>query len=124
MVAYPDAPTWSKQLGLSTYTFQNPLRQNFKHVKAIQQLLDFIPVEHIHALVVCTGTATFRTSRPQGVVDILGLVQYVRRWTVPVLTVQEMEHGVGRLECQRKRLSRRTDVEHHAYVTRKFGDVP
>jgi restriction system protein len=36
-------PTWTQVIFTHKYTFQNPLRQNYKHVKAIQQLLNFVP---------------------------------------------------------------------------------
>jgi hypothetical protein len=50
----------------------------------------------------------------------------VAQWctTRILLTMPDLYRCVGRLECQRKRLSRRTDVEHHASLTRTFGDAP
>jgi hypothetical protein len=124
LLADPAAPQWTKIIGMATYAFQNPLRQNYKHLKAMQQLLAFVPAAHIHALVVFTGNARFRTARPVGVFDLPGVVRHIQDWRTPVLTEQHMEWCVGRLECQRYRLSRQTDVEHHAYLVRKFGDVP
>jgi hypothetical protein len=119
------SPTWTQtfQHGQYNYKFQNPLRQNYKHIKAIQQLLDFVPAEHVHSLVVFTGNAEFKTERPTGVFDIPGLVQHIRQFTGNVLTENRLQFCVGRLECHRKRISGQTDVEHHAYLDRKFGDV-
>jgi hypothetical protein len=85
--------------------------------------LDFVPAKHIHALVVFTGDATFKTERPQGVFDVPGVVQHIRHCTGTVLTEQRLQWCVGRLECLRQRISGHTDVEHHAYLNRKFGDV-
>lgn len=124
IVATPAAPTWTKHIGPYTYRFQNPLRQNSKHIKAMQRVLDFVPAAHIHSLVVFTGTAEFQTARPKDVFDVPGVVRHIQQYTEKVLTAKDMHMCVGRLECQRKRLSRQTDVEHHAYLTRKFGDVP
>src|SRR5712691_8962383 len=73
---------------------------------------------------VLTGTAAFQTARPQGVFDVPGVVRHIQHFTEQVLTIQDLYLCVGRLECQRKRLSRQTDVEHHAYLQRTFGDVP
>jgi hypothetical protein len=70
------SPTWTQvtfKHGQHKYKFQNPLRQNYKHLKAIQQLLDFIPAGHVRSLVVFTGNAKFKTERPTGVFDIKGL---------------------------------------------------
>lgn len=46
--ASPSSPTWTQVTFKHKYKFQNPLRQNYKHTKAIQQLLDFVPSDHIH----------------------------------------------------------------------------
>src|SRR4029434_1550742 len=62
--AWGDGPSWTQHLGPYTYQFQNRLRQNYKPVKAIEQVLDFVPTTHIHSLVVFTGTATFATGLP------------------------------------------------------------
>src|SRR2546421_7557082 len=106
IVASSTAPTWTKIIGPYAYRFQHPLRQNYKHVKAIQRVLDFMPAKHMHSLVVFTGTARFRMAQPQGVFDVSGAVRHIQHYTEQVLTVQDLYLCVGRLECQRKRLSR------------------
>jgi hypothetical protein len=121
--ANASSPTWTQIIFKHKYTFQNPQRQNYKHIKAIQQLLDFVPHEHIHALVVCTGDAKFKTERPKGVLEITGLGKHIKQFTGEILTENRLQFSVGRLECQRKRISGQTDVEHQAYLNRKFGDV-
>jgi Nuclease-related domain len=121
--ANASSPTWTQVIFKHKYTFQNPLRQNYKHIKAIQQLLDFVPREHIHSLVVFTGDAKFKTERPKGVLDIKGLVQHIKQFTGELLTENRLQFCVGRLECHRKLISGQTDVEHQAYLNRKFGDA-
>jgi hypothetical protein len=59
-------PTWTQVMFKQKYKFQNPLRQNYKHIRAIQQVLDFVPSGHIHSLVAFTGDAEFKTERPKG----------------------------------------------------------
>jgi hypothetical protein len=120
----PQAPRWIRQYGPAAWSFQNPLRQNYKHWLAVTRLLHGIPQRHIHPLVVFTGRATFHPGRPPGVVDLPGLVRHIQGYRTPVLSVQDLEWCVGRLACQRYRLSRQTDVEHHASLARTCGDVP
>ena len=38
---------WTQKLYKRTFKFQNPLRQNYKHTKAIQELLG-VASEHVH----------------------------------------------------------------------------
>jgi restriction system protein len=117
------SPTWIQVICKHKYIFQNPLRQNYKHIQAIQQLLPFIPCKHIHSLVAFTGDATFKTKRPKGVFDVTGLVQHIGQFTSEILTENRLQFCVGRLECHRKLISGQTDVEHQAYLRRKFGDA-
>lgn len=46
---------WIQKTRSHTYNFQNPFRQNYKHVKAIEGIFPEIQAEHIHSLVVMTG---------------------------------------------------------------------
>ena len=118
-----NSPKWTQVIYRTKHKFQNPLHQNAKHVRAVQQLLNFIPPEHVHSLVVFTGNAEFKTACPNGVVGIRGLVNYITSFKSDVMTENRMQFCVGRLECCRRLISRRTDVEHHAYLERKFGQA-
>jgi nuclease-like protein len=117
------SPTWTQVICQHQSTFQNPLRQNYKPIEAIQQLLGFLPREYIHSLVAFTGDAKFNTERPQGVFDVTGLVQHIKQCTGEILTENRLQFCVGRLECQRQLISGQTDVEHQAYLNRKFGNA-
>lgn len=50
---------WVQKFYRSSYTFQNPFRQNYKHVKSIQALFPDIPAVHIHSVVVMAGECTW-----------------------------------------------------------------
>jgi len=121
--ANSSSPTWTQVKFKQKYKFQNPLRQNYKHIKAIQNLLDFVPSEHIHSVVVFTGDAVFKTELPKGVMHIKELTQYISQVNSEVITENRLQFCVGRLECQRKLISGQTDVEHQAYLNRKHGNV-
>lgn len=103
--------------------FQNPIHQNFKHIKAVQQLLDFLPTEHIHSIVVFTGDAEFKTPIPKGVVDSSQLPDYINTFQEDVISNNRLEFCVGRLECRRYEVTRKTDLQHLAYLERKYGNI-
>lgn len=107
-----DSKTWTQTFRRMKFRFQNPIRQNFKHLKAVQELLDFVPPEQIKGLVVFSGDATFKTSHPVGVHTIGSMVNYLKGLTEEVLTENRMQFCVGRLECKRLALTQTTDVEH------------
>lgn len=116
------SPQWTQVLFKKHYRFQNPLHQNRKHVLAVSRLLEFIPGEDVHSLVVFTGDATFKTPRPPGVVSLAELQQYIEGHARETMSQNRLQFSVGRIECLRMALTRQTDVEHVAHLNRKFGD--
>ena len=60
-------PKWIQVLGKTKNQFQNPLRQNYLHIRAIADNLG-IPEEYIHGIVAFSDYAEFKTVMPEGVV--------------------------------------------------------
>jgi hypothetical protein len=114
--------TWTQVIFNLKFKFSNPIHQNSLHVRVISELLDFIPKDLIHSLIVFTGDAKFKTSCPQGVVDLYGLPNYIRMYKEIVITKNRMQFCVGRIESIRKIISRETDVEHQEYLIRKHNN--
>ena len=54
---------WTQKICKHTNKFQNPLHQNYKHVKTLEALLD-TPSAANHSLVVFVGDSTFKTDMP------------------------------------------------------------
>ena len=117
------SPTWTQVLFKRKFKFQNPLHQNYKHVKAVQALLDFLPPEHVRSAVVFSGDAEFRTPRPEGVFSTRGLIDHLAGFTGEVMTDNRLQFCVGRLECRRLELTRETDVAHRKRLQKRFGDT-
>lgn len=46
---------WTQKISKNTYKFQNPFRQNYKHVKAIESLFPEVGLENIYSVVVMLG---------------------------------------------------------------------
>lgn len=57
---------WTQVQKLSKRRFQNPLRQNYAHVKAVQEILK-VDQKALHNFVVFTGTAEPKTAMPDSV---------------------------------------------------------
>ncbi len=121
--ANADSAKWTQVIYQVRNQFQNPIRQNFKHVQIVRRLLDFVPNEHIHSLVVFTGDAEFKTPKPDGVFSPLGLVSHLHGFAEEVLTVDQLHTAVGRLECARRLISGKTDTEHQRYLNQRFGEL-
>jgi len=119
--ANPKQAQWTQVLFKSKFRFQNPIFQNLRHVRAVQELLDFLPPEAIRSVVVFTGDATFKTDMPPGVFTLSGLVAHLRGHTTEVLSLNRLQFCVGRLETARFAISGKTDVEHVESLERRRG---
>ena len=112
---------WTQVLYRVRHRFQNPLRQNFGHLQAIRSLLDFLPAEAVTSAVVFTGDADFKTSPPRGVFTIEQFLSHVSNQTSEVMSLNRLQFCVGRLETVRAEVSKRTDIEHVAYLRRRHA---
>jgi restriction system protein len=111
---------WMQVLYKVKSKFQNPIHQNYLHVKVVEQLLDFLPKEHIHSIVVFTGSGQFKTPVPPGVVYLSQLTDFLKDFQEDAVSPNRVELSVGRLECKRYELTRMTDLQHRAYLAQKF----
>jgi hypothetical protein len=113
---------WTQVLYRAKFRFQNPLRQNHRHVRAIQELLDFLPPEVVRPVVVFTGDAEFKTNIPDGVFTVAGLLAFIEGTTAEVMSVNRVQFCVGRLETTRLSITKATDVEHVQGLRRRYGN--
>ncbi|MEI6758000.1 MAG: NERD domain-containing protein [Chlorobium sp.] len=119
--ANPNHSRWSQVLFKRKFRFQNPINQNFAHVRAVQSLLDFLPPETISSAVVFTGEAVFKTELPVGVYSTDRFIEHIRCQATEVMSENRMQFCIGRLEANRLALTQQTDVEHQQYVQQKHG---
>ena len=119
--ANPKQASWTQVLFNSKFRFQNPIHQNFRHVRAVQDLFDFLPPEAIRSVVVFTGNAEFKTEVPAGVFNLAGFVDHIRGHTTEVMSLNRLQFCVGRLETTRLAISGKTDVEHVESLERRHG---
>jgi len=113
---------WTQVLYRAKYRFQNPIRQNYRHVCAIQELLDFLPPDAIQSIIVFTGDAEFKTTIPDGVFTLAGFLAFVEHRTTEIMSANRVQFCVGRLETARLSITRTTDVEHVQQVRRRYGN--
>jgi hypothetical protein len=118
----PNSKQWMQVIYQVKTRFQNPIHQNYLHVKAIQKLLDFLPGDQIHSVVVFTGSAEFKTPMPKNVFYLEQLVEHLQAFQEDAISANRVEFCVGRIECKRYELTGLTDVRHQAYLDKKYGE--
>ncbi len=72
-----DQAQWTQSLpGGAKFRFQNPLRQNYRHIKALSDFLA-MPEEKFHSVVMFWGESKFKTEMPPNVMAT-GYATYIK----------------------------------------------
>jgi hypothetical protein len=116
-----DSAQWTQVLYRAKFRFQNPIRQNYRHVLAVRALLDFLPADAVRPVVVFTGESEFKTTMPDGVFTLKGFLAYIESQSVEVMSINRVQFCVGRLETARLAVTRETDIEHVQRLRRRYG---
>ena len=119
--ANPKQANWTQVIFKRKFQFQNPIFQNYRHLRAVQDTLDFLPAAAIQPVVVFTGEAEFKTEIPKGVFSIARFIDHIKDQTEEVISLNRVQFCVGRLESNRLALTRKTDVEHVQSLQRRHG---
>jgi hypothetical protein len=113
--------TWTQVTGKRKNTFQNPLRQNYKHWLAVQSVLSFLPQEVMQSIVVFTGNAQFKTDIPAGVLFIDELKDFLAVFDFGRITDSKIKRSVTCIQNVMLEQSKETDQKHIEHLKRKFG---
>lgn len=79
---------WTQVFPSQKRKFQNPLRQNYRHQKALEGVLG-LSERQIHSVVVFAGSATFKTQMPEQVRYLHDYADYIQSFRQQVLSEQE-----------------------------------
>jgi len=103
---------WTQTLRRHKSQFQNPLRQNFKHVKTVQELLSLRTAD-IHNVVAFVGAAEPKTNMPNNVLwSARELADYVRAWRVSIFSRSQVNDFVKTLRQTALESNRTTRTAH------------
>lgn len=111
--------TWTQSIYKHKTKFQNPLHQNYKHVKTIETILG-IDADKIFSIVVFIGDSTFKTDMPDNVTYASGLFRYINSKTRVFLSHKEVHDIISTIESGRLSRTIKTHREHVKHLkTRK-----
>ncbi len=108
----PNQKQWTQTIYKRKDRFQNPLHQNYKHVKTLEACLD-IPLETIHSVVIFVGEARFKTPMPSNVIYASGYVRYIKSKQKVLLTEEQVDDITNTIESERLQPNHQT---HRAHV--------
>ena len=109
---------WTQKLYKRTYKFQNPLRQNYKHIKALEATLGIDP-KYLHSVITFVGGSTFKTPMPENVTRGIGFVRYIKSFKEPVFREVEVDALMFVLRANRRAPTLATHREHVQNLKRR-----
>lgn len=106
---------WTQRIFKHSQKFQNPLRQNYKHLKALEQLLE-LEESQLHSVVVFVGGSTFKTPMPENVTYGMGYIRYIKSKTEPVIPMDQVADIVQMIQSGRYSRTLSTHLQHVRHV--------
>ena len=121
----PQQKTWTQKIYKHSQKFQNPLHQNYKHLKTLQALLGLAD-DQLHSVVVFIGDSTFKTPMPENVTYGGGYIRYIKSKIRPVLESKQVDAVVEQIETgryPRNFQTRRAHTQHVRQVVEEKRDA-
>ena len=112
---------WTQQIYKHKNTFQNPLHQNYKHIKTLSELLN-IEESKFHSLVVFTGESSFKTKMPENVLD-KGYTNYIKSKTTVLFSDTEVYKILNQIESKQFERGFKTNREHVKNLKKSHNKV-
>ena len=106
---------WTQQIFKYKSKFQNPLHQNYKHIKTLEAGLK-IKSDSIFSVIIFIGDSTFKTKMPDNVRFARGGIEYIKSKTDVVFNEQEVANVIEQVENGRLERSFKTDRQHIKHV--------
>ncbi|MGM8897707.1 MULTISPECIES: nuclease-related domain-containing protein [unclassified Psychrobacter] len=104
------------------FKFQNPLRQNYLHIKTLADLLG-LELNYFHSMIAFIGECELKTrdELPEHVLTS-GMVSYVKKKQDKILNDEEVKAIVEEIENNRFSKSWKTNSQHKAYLKDKHSN--
>jgi ribosomal protein L37AE/L43A len=107
---------WVQKIYKHSSTFQNPLHQNYKHVKTVESALGSDPKFILHSVIVFVGDSTFKTDMPNNVTHGLGCIHYIRQFTETIFSDDEVQQIIETLNGIKLKRGLVTNIQHRKHV--------
>ena len=110
---------WTQKIFKHTSKFQNPLHQNYKHVKTLEALLlddSNTKIECVFSVIIFIGDSTFKTKMPENVRFARGGIDYIKSKRDSVFSEGEVTDIIEQIESGRLERSIKTNRQHVKHV--------
>ncbi|AAZ26590.1 nuclease-related domain-containing protein [Colwellia psychrerythraea] len=110
---------WTQQIFKHKSKFQNPLHQNYKHVKTLEDLLltgSNAKNDCIFSVIIFIGDSTFKTKMPENVRFARGGIEFIKSKADVIFDRDEVINNIDKIENGRLERSFKTNRQHVKHV--------
>lgn len=111
----PDQKQWTQKIYKYSNTFQNPIHQNYKHIKTLESHLN-IHQNYLFSVIVFVGDSTFKTEMPANVTHTFDCIRYIKSKKAILFTDEQVTEIILAIANVRLERSFKTNKEHIAHV--------
>ena len=111
----PNQKQWTQKIFKHSNKFQNPIHQNYKHLKTLESCLN-IPADSLFSVIVFIGSSTFKTEMPGNVTYASGCIRYIKSKNTERLSQNQVQEVMSIIQAGRLQPSIKTNREHVAHV--------
>ena len=112
---------WTQTIYRNRVRFQNPLRQNYLHIKALEPLLG-LPTGCFKSIIVFAGDCTFKTEMPDEVRTTSDLVEYIHSIDTRIFSDAQVNEICDRIRSVRLEPTRKVHRDHVANLKRRHRE--
>lgn len=109
---------WTQVVYRQKNSFQNPLRQNYAHIKALAALLG-LPESSFHSVVIFLGGCEFKTKMPDNVCYIGKAERYIHGFQTDILNEAEINRICTILQRKEYAADRKSRIEHKHHLRQR-----
>jgi restriction system protein len=111
----PEQKMWMQRIYSFTDHFQNPLHQNYKHLKTLESVLG-ISLDKFHSLIIFVGNSIFKTAMPKNVTNGGGYIRFIKSKKNLLLDEEEVKTIIDKIQSSRVEPSFKAQIDHVKYV--------
>lgn len=115
------SPQWTQSIYGRKFRFQNPLHQNYRHVRALTEFLG-IDEARVHSVVMFWGDAQFKTPMPPNVLTS-GYTSHIRSRQRVVFSAEEVSRLIAAIQSGSLPKTRATRDEHIASLKARHSST-
>lgn len=111
---------WTQVIYKKKSKFQNPLRQNYKHIKSLESALG-LPLKVFKSVVVFAGDCTFKTEMPDEICTRYNLIEHMRSFGARILSDSQIANICAKLNSLKLDSTSQVHRDHVRHLRRKHG---